>query len=693
MPHLPADHHFGVALSARPRPGCSAHRRLGIGLLILGSLALGCSARNLSAPRLGAEAVGPAARAEATEALLARVAVRDGVLHVEPPTTRRTPATTDEDLVTTIETLLQRGGRVAALELLLDAAADDRVGVPSRAWMLLGHLLERAGAEDEALAALDEALGGASVDERPLYQAALARALGRRQRHAEAAEAWSRVASEADVGSLVAAEAARRFLVERYFAGQPLGEEIAAALATLSDAPSDRLLRALIVGGAPPRARVETFDRTVAAERFAVHAAVRVDTGGAAEVSEPSIVALGDEVVVAWNDERDLDGSGRWRVGVGVSTDGGATWTDQLLREPPPPAQDGDPMTAVDARTGSLWVGAIRFNLNAGEVFVARRPAGGPLEPPVLVNAGSGFDKCWMSAGIAPGQPDSTRLYVAYSLPSSLQRSSDLGATWSPVVELDPGGLAFLPRVGPTGELEIGYFEFDDWIVGDEMRLQRSLDGGVTVGAPRVVARRLDVWDLQDGSRVPGRFRLPTIPIWSVDPGDGTLYLVYFDTTAIVDGNADLDLYVLRSSDGGATWTEPRALALAGDQFFPWLEVDRDGVLHMVYFDSRHTVQDDDALDGRFDVYYATSADRGDSWTEIRLTDTPFGTAGIEWPVFGQFLGDYLGLTVLDDAVLVSYPRTGGADLDLYVQRVERTSILIDGFETGDFSAWTGIAP
>ena len=91
-----------------------------------------------------------------------------------------------------------------------------------------------------------------------------------------------------------------------------------------------------------------------------------------------------------------------------------------------------------------------------------------------MIHDGTFIDKGWLAAGPAPGVPDSTRLYVAYNL--GLQASADLGATWSDLVTLD-FGVAQLPRVGPNGELYIAYWDFED-----RVGLQRSFDGGTTVG-------------------------------------------------------------------------------------------------------------------------------------------------------------------------------------------------------------------
>jgi hypothetical protein len=139
-------------------------------------------------------------------------------------------------------------------------------------------------------------------------------------------------------------------------------------------------------------------------------------------------------------------------------------------------------------------------------------------------------------------------------------------------------------------------------------------------------------------------------------------------TSTLPDGSYNVDLYFTRSIDGGQTWSTPRVLNgdgdLPGDQFFPWIEVDKQGRLHVLYFDTRRNPQPDDAPLIYIDAYYALSSDRGETWQEHRLTPQPY--------TYGSgFIGDYLGLAAAGDRVYAAYPyATIGTDLDLYVSTV-----------------------
>ncbi|MBW7904264.1 MAG: hypothetical protein LC135_12985 [Phycisphaerae bacterium] len=399
---------------------------------------------------------------------------------------------------------------------------------------------------------------------------------------------------------------------------------------------------------------------------------VRIDVAGGTAAANETTMASTDfnplRVVGAWNDWRpSVPPNEIIRMGVAISFNGGATWTDSVLR--PPLANqssvEGDPMTCYDNRTGTLWVGAISFASNGG-VYVARM---GPTDlgfgPSVMAATTGGADKGWMAAGPRPGLPDTTRVYIAYN--QGLLRSDTMGSSWTGPVGYG-GGLGFLPRVGPGGQLYICY-----WDIGTGVRLKRSLNGGDSF-TDLPIATRMDVWGVQDGSRFPGTFRVPAMNYLAVDPVDGTLYCVYFDTTNIVNGQRNVDLYFTRSTNQGTSWTTPKVIngdsSPPGDQFWPWIEVDQQQNLHMVFMDSRGFNQNDGIVNGMFNMYYAFSSDKGDTWQEHKLTPAAFNSDndGLNRPT--QFMGDYLGLAVGGNRVYPCYLSSQNGDTDIFTNVV-----------------------
>ncbi|MFQ5807265.1 MAG: sialidase family protein [Phycisphaerae bacterium] len=405
---------------------------------------------------------------------------------------------------------------------------------------------------------------------------------------------------------------------------------------------------------------------------------IRIDNGGGTAAANETTIASTDlypwEIVAGWNDYRT---PGRIRVGVAVSLDGGRSWGDFQLRPPPAYGSDveGDPMTAYDNRTGTLWAGGISFGSNGG-VFVARKQLGeGSFEPTVMARASGWADKGWMAAGVAPDDPDTTRLYIAYN--EGLLISTDMGSSWSGPFSLG-SGLGFLPRVGPNGELYIAY-----WDYGYGMKLLRSFDGGNNFGNPIQIATRLDVWDMYSPP-VPGTFRLPILNYLAVDPESGNLYCVYFDTTNIIGGNANVDLYFTRSYDQGSSWETPWVIngdsVPPGDQFFPWLEVDRRGRIHLLFYDTRNILQNDSDPQAFINAYYSYSDDAGDTWTEIRLTPRPFNSEDDGRPSSPPaFIGDYSGLGVGGSYALPCYLSNQNGDSDIFIHRIVDPPGDLDG--------------
>jgi hypothetical protein len=364
-----------------------------------------------------------------------------------------------------------------------------------------------------------------------------------------------------------------------------------------------------------------------------------VTGAGVNETSVSVADANTDHIVGGWNDYRQ-----QIRSVFSRSYDGGQTWFDEEIRPPAPyrTSVEGDPMMAHDHRDGTLYAGAMAFGGNGG-IYIARKDPGDTFfQPSVMARISGSVDKGWMCVGPDPADLDDDArsiLYVAYN--QGLSRSSDRGVTWQGPVSLG-SGLGFLPRVGPSGTLYVLNWEFNS----TNIVMRTSTNGGQTIGPRRVVANRLDVWGI-DGSRYPGNFRVPPLAYLAVDPVDETLYVVYFDTTQVVGGNRDTDLYFTMSENGGTSWTTPKIInGDAGnpraDCFFPWIEVDRTGRIGIVFYDTRHGNRDDSAGSALIDTYFTYSEDRGQTWNEIRLTPAPWDS--VNDGLGGRFVGDYLGM-------------------------------------------------
>lgn len=362
----------------------------------------------------------------------------------------------------------------------------------------------------------------------------------------------------------------------------------------------------------------------------------------------------GDDLVAGWNDAN----QGQWLTGYATSNDGGASWVAGVVR--PPSANrttlECDPFAIYDPRSGAIWAGGLAYGGNGGLYIAKKVPGAHSYEAPVMVFVGT-TDKPWGAVG--PDITDNSRdmFYVAHQ--QGCSRSSD-GVTW----QRTPlgSGIGFLPRVGPTGVLYICYWDF-----GSGVMLKKSTDNGASFTTIRI-ATRMDVWGTQDGSRAPGNFRVPSLNYLAVDPINGHLHCVYFDTTNQQSNGANLDLYYCKSTDEGNTWSTPRVInqdaPLPGDQFWPWLEVDRAGRIGILFFDSRNVAQNDTTQYGWFDQYYQFSDDGGATWSEARLTPNSWSSQYDGQG--GGFCGDYSGMSVSNGRMVTSYLTGQNLAPDIY---------------------------
>ncbi|RYD14945.1 MAG: exo-alpha-sialidase [Lysobacteraceae bacterium] len=441
-------------------------------------------------------------------------------------------------------------------------------------------------------------------------------------------------------------------------------------------------------GPAPARASV------LSAMRYTIGPTRRVDARLAgAQLWEPSLVvthagsdsAQDDQIAAIWMEGRRSGEMTDTRIGSASSFDGADAWTTTELVAPAgSTGTQFDPMTAVDATTGRTYVGAMSRDAAVGAsdtVWLAYKDAsaaqpGGPR----AIFVQSGVDKGWMAAGTPPAPLNGSVLYVLFkaaALGSLGLRSLDEGATFEPFAI--PDGVGHQPRIGPGGVLTISF----SGSVGSARAstLVRSVDALESISQPLIqvpmaaTRRQLD-------DAVPGGFRIPDLAMHAVDPVSGRLYLLYNDVTGTSGGEADVNLLLRDSIDGGANWSEPRIVngdaSPAGDQFMPWIECDAQGRLHLAYFDNRRNVAPDAGDIALLDVYYALSTDGGSTWEEARLTGAPLHAQSTWWNPLGygtQFVGDYLGMAVSRHAVYVAYPGDDAGEVGMMVTRIDFAGI------------------
>jgi hypothetical protein len=168
-------------------------------------------------------------------------------------------------------------------------------------------------------------------------------------------------------------------------------------------------------------------------------------------------------------------------------------------------------------------------------------------------------------------------------------------------------------------------------------------------------------------------FRNLSLPIAAVGP-KGELYVTYADYNPAPDPASDedgmqADIKIMKSTDQGTTWTDPRVVNQDGtnaDQFQPYVRVTPKGQVDVSYFDRRLDRPDPPNHPGNFfiDTFLSRSNDGGTTWKDTRVSHDSWDPS-INPPVSGsgEFIGDYQGLVADDDVAIPFWNDTQAATL------------------------------
>ncbi len=327
------------------------------------------------------------------------------------------------------------------------------------------------------------------------------------------------------------------------------------------------------------------------------------------------------------------------------STDSGATWTIQGTL----------PNTCCDPTVGWSSDGTIAYSAALsgaiGVSFYRSTDFGVTWGAPIVLTA-SGSDKEFLHVDISPTSPHQDNVYLTWHNGNTMQfaRSLDMGVSFQPTIAFPsaPRGIGSDITTDLMGNLYYFYGAFDE----QQIVMLKSTDGGVTFDSPVVVAstngsfdwpipamesRNAWIYVACDADRSSGAF-------------DGSVYTAWTDTHMPETGTAannHTQIHVAYSRDGGVTWTEsfPHDTldVLEVDRFNQWITVDNNGIVHVAFYDTRHST-------GRtgVDYYYSFSNDGGVTWHDpVRVSSETSAnlTDGQEW-------GDYNGLSVFQTQLL-----------------------------------------
>jgi len=358
------------------------------------------------------------------------------------------------------------------------------------------------------------------------------------------------------------------------------------------------------------------------------------------------------------------------------STNGGYTWTQGQLSSSL--GVWGDPCVIFDA-DGNLFFAHLSYPPSPGywidRIVVQKSTDGGfswnngvgiYFNPPR-----SNQDKEWLAVDLT-NSPYKNTLYAAWtefdSYGSKLQsdssrilfsRSTDAGETWYPPVRIsDQGGNCVdsdstvegaVPAVGPNGEIYLS------WSGPLGIMFDKSTDGGQTFGNDIFVTSQPGGWDFD----IPGIYRANGMPVTACDvsnsPYRGTIYINWSDQR---NGLDNTDIFLIKSTDGGETWGDVKKVnddLESRHQFFTWMTIDQStGYLYIVFYDRRNYT------DNQTDVYVAKSTDGGETFTNFKVSETPFT------PISSIFFGDYINIAAWEGKIYPIWMRMDGTSLSVW---------------------------
>ena len=260
---------------------------------------------------------------------------------------------------------------------------------------------------------------------------------------------------------------------------------------------------------------------------------------------------------------------------------------------------------------------------------------------------------------------------TTYKGPTWFARTTDGGTSWEPAkVILDPGvndqTVGNQIVVMPDGDLVNGYSLVKDGT--RSVAVMRSADKGANWDPQVVVSSHETVRVRDPRTREPVRTG-DILPELASDerPGTDTVYMVWQD--ARFSGGQRDQIVLSKSSDGGASWSAPKRIStVAGTQAFtPAIRVDGAGNLGVTYYDFRNDTVASAALET--DVWFLRSTDGGQTFTEERLTPVSFDMRAA--PVArGFFVGDYTGLAAAGQGFKPLFAQAGAGGTDVFATTV-----------------------
>ena len=355
-----------------------------------------------------------------------------------------------------------------------------------------------------------------------------------------------------------------------------------------------------------------------------------------------------NNIIAVWRDFR----LGYRQVGIGHSIDGGLNWSDSLINQDmqayPFLSKQSDPTLTVD-RLGNYYISVLDYDpdgiTNHSYItFYKSIDKGATWTGPVFhipaLDTNVFEDKQFITIDRTGGTYDGniyctwaryTGPYINYSGPIRIAfvRSTDGGASFEDTIIVGPpqttgscspnfsAGHFPIPMVSSNGDVHVFYMGYviDSSIscnINWGLKHVVSTDGGQTFGASD------DILLVSGWSALASGIAVYSNPAADADisggPFDGNIYIAFTNYELDAPGAFDVDF--VRSTDNALSWSEKYqinddTLANNCQSFHPWLIVNEEGVVIVIYYDTRF----DYPFDTNFDLMASYSFDGGETFT------------------------------------------------------------------------------